>query len=336
MRRRQPEDLHGSGPVPRAGRLQSGERRLLPSPAKPDGSACKDGVACTQSETCVTGACQDTNDRPTVLNLPVQDMGSLGLIQSFATDTNSSGIVVGWSSTDDWQNHAWSFSGSGPLVNLAAQLGLGAPSSAEAVNDANTIVGFQTLDGVSRIFRHGPAGFQQFDPFGDGSAVLNQERVLHAGPFVRGAFPTDINNVGDFVGFYTLGGKFRGFRHLEGAEEIEDVETLVANGTTFMEGISETGTAVGSSTIGEDPSLGTRAVLYEDEIVGLRDLNSLMAPESRRAAGSWPLPARSAATTSWARASWAGTAWPVPSACTDRQVWSMTFRTAGWSAARGK
>jgi len=245
------------------------------SPAKPDGAACNDGQTCTQSETCLAGACQDTNDYPTVLNLPVQDMGSLGQIQSFAYDINSSGAVVGWSSTDDWQNHAWRFSGTGPLVNLAAQLGLAPPSSAQAINDANTVVGFQTLSDGSHAVRYGAAGLEDFGLVGDGSLVLNNETVLHAGNWVRGAFPTDINNGGDFVGFYTIGGTFGGFRFTDGAG-MEDVGTLVADGPTLMEGIAESGTAVGTAATGGT----THAVMYENPVVGLFDLNNLIDPLS--------------------------------------------------------
>jgi RHS repeat-associated protein len=249
---------------------------LCSNPAKPDGTTCNDGAQCTQSETCLAGTCQDTNDYPTVVNLPVLDLGSLGLIQSFANDINSSGTVVGWSSTDDWRNNAWVFSGNGPLVNLAAQLGLGAPSAGRAINDANVIVGFRTEADGSHTFRYGHAGLEDFGLIGDGSYVGNGERVFHAGDYVRGAFPTDINDADEFAGFYTSGGTFRGYRFTNGAG-MEDVGALIAGGSTFMEGIGESGTAVGSSTA-NDPSIGTHAVLFDNEIAGLIDLNSLIDP----------------------------------------------------------
>jgi RHS repeat-associated protein len=253
-------------------------------PVKADGAACTDGQVCTQGETCSTGACQaPANPRPVVLDLPVEHLGGLGGPQSFAYDINSSGVAVGWGSTytppivDPSQNHAWRSTGPGTITNLAAELGLGAPSSAVAINDAGTIVGFQTVDGVSHIFRHGAAGLEtSFTELHDTIQTYNwgDGIVLHAGYYIRGSFPTEINNAGDFVGHYTLGGKFRGFR-FTGAAGMQDVDTLAPNGTTFMYGISESGTAVGAALEAEGDWESSRAVLYDNDIVGLRDLNSI-------------------------------------------------------------
>ena len=258
------------------------------NPVKVDGATCIDGQTCTQSETCVAGSCQDTSDYPTVLNLPVQDLGSFGP-QSFPNDINASGVAVGWSSPPDFSNHAWRSEGPGTITNLAALLGLGSPSSAQAINDNDMIVGFHTTAGRSRTFRYGhPGGFEEVPDISDGSAVLNAGDVivLHAGTNVRGAFPTEINNAGEFVGFYTLGGKFRGYRY-DDATGMEDVGGLAADGTTFMYGISESGAAVGISSLGADPASETRAVLYENDIIGLRDLNVLV--DSSNPQNDWTL-----------------------------------------------
>ena len=55
LHRRQPGHLHRERPVPRRRDLQSGDRRVLATRAKADGTACNDGNACTQTDTCQSG-----------------------------------------------------------------------------------------------------------------------------------------------------------------------------------------------------------------------------------------------------------------------------------------
>jgi len=240
------------------------------SPAKPDGATCDDGAACTQSETCATGACEDTSPYPTVVNLPVQDLGSLGLIQSFANDINSSGTVVGWSSTNDvWTSHAWVHSGSGPLVSLT-EVGAGPPSSADAINDAGTIAGYHTVEGVRHPFRYTVAnGFEDLGTYGDAS------NVLEAGQWIRGARASDVNNAGQVVGYYTLGNAFQGFRYSGGV--YEEIGSL-AGGTTVAGAISDSGRVVGYSlTVAGEPN-SAHAIIYDNAEVGIVDLNTQIDP----------------------------------------------------------
>jgi RHS repeat-associated protein len=264
----------GPCPPPDSCHLPGGTRNILTGvcsyPAKPDGTACNDSLACTQSETCQAGVCQPPSPaRPVVLNLPVENLGSLG-IGGPAFDINAAGTVVGKSLAADWLYHAWRWSGTGPMVSLEAQLPLGTPSSAQAINDAGTIVGFHTLEDGAHAFRHGAAGFEDLGNIGDNGAG-----VWVWGQYVQGTLPYDINNAGDFVGFYTREHKVRGFRYTEGVG-IEDVGTLADGGTTYMASIADSGTAVGNSwTVAGDP-WSSRAVLFENPIVGLRDLNVLI------------------------------------------------------------
>jgi len=254
------------------------------APVKRDGAACNDGQQCTQGETCSAGSCQaPANPKPVVTNLPIDYLGTFGP-QSFAYDINNAGLSVGWASTPDLShNDAWRANGPGTITNLAELFGLGSPSSAHAINDSNTIVGFQTTpDGVSHIYRYGQAGYEAIPDLSDGTPVLNEESiVLHAGIYIRGAFPMDINNAGQFVGFYTAGGKLRGFR--AGPTGMEDIPPLVPDGSTLMYGVSETGTTVGLGTLAASDwlySAPMRAVLFDNDVVGLVDLNDLIDPLS--------------------------------------------------------
>ena len=52
--------VHGAGPVPRRRHVQFVDGRVLES-AKPDGAPCSDGSACTQTDTCTSGACGGAN-----------------------------------------------------------------------------------------------------------------------------------------------------------------------------------------------------------------------------------------------------------------------------------
>jgi hypothetical protein len=254
---------------------------LCSNPVKPNNATCDDGQTCTQSETCQAGTCvaptNPSQPYPVVLNLPVDYLGTFGP-QSFVNDINSSGVSVGWSSTTDLQHRAWRANGRGTITDLSDQLGLGFPSSAQAINDSNTIVGFQTTpDGKSHIFRSGAAGREDLadpgDPNDTTQAVNEQIYVLNAGVYVRGAFPTDINNAGDIVGFYTAGGKFRGFRILNGGS-VEDVPPLATGGATWLYGVSETGAAVGATSMDTTDFGRTHAVYYDNDV--LSDLNVLV------------------------------------------------------------
>ncbi|HXU01100.1 MAG TPA: SpvB/TcaC N-terminal domain-containing protein, partial [Polyangia bacterium] len=230
-------------------------------PPRPDGTACDDGQTCTQTEICSAGTCQPpANPPPVVVNLPVDNLGTLGGA-SLPGDINASGVVVGYSA-----GQAWKWNGSGPLINL----GLASPSIAYAINDSGTIAGYQTFGDGTHAFRYGAADPEDFGLIGDGSLASNEVE------YVRGSQAYSINNSGQFAGFYTDGGVAHGFRFTDGVPA-EDVGSL-AGDLTMMWGISDSGAAVGTSwSVAGDPWSG-HAVLFENAIVGLVDLNDIIDP----------------------------------------------------------
>jgi hypothetical protein len=74
---------------------------------QPDGTTCDDGDACTQTETCQAGSCQPPSPPyPVVVNLPIDDLGSIGG-GNFASEINASGAIVGELLGADGEFHAW-------------------------------------------------------------------------------------------------------------------------------------------------------------------------------------------------------------------------------------
>src|SRR5262249_18897604 len=135
---------------------------ICSNPAKPDGAECVDGQICTQTETCQAGVCLPQNPaRPVVVNLPVDDLGTIGIWES-ANDINAAGSVGGASTESDQTLRAWQWTSPGPMVDLEAQLNLGHPSGAVGINDAGTVVGYQTVSGVAYPFRYGAARREDF------------------------------------------------------------------------------------------------------------------------------------------------------------------------------
>ncbi len=75
------------------------------NPTKADGVTCNDGATCTQSESCQAGACQPPTGAPPVLNLAVDDVGTLGGTYASAEDINASGQIAGNAATADGRMH---------------------------------------------------------------------------------------------------------------------------------------------------------------------------------------------------------------------------------------
>ena len=233
------------------------------NPPKPDGATCSDGAVCTQGETCAAGVCQPpANPYPVVLNVPVDDLGSLGVAAN-ALDINASGTVVGYSVSSDTVKHAWRWTAPGPLTDLSPA------TSAQAINDSGTIVGYQTQTDGAHAFRSGANGTEDFGNIGDGSGAWSRSEVL------RGTYPTSINRDGNFVGNYVVGGTVHGFR-VVGSLPPEDVDTLVPGGTTLLYAIGESGTAVGSSWAQAGVATSDRAVLKDSPGSRLVDINDLV------------------------------------------------------------
>ncbi|HXU04886.1 MAG TPA: LamG-like jellyroll fold domain-containing protein, partial [Polyangia bacterium] len=236
---------------------------------KPNGTACNDGNLCTQSETCQSGTCTAPTNVPVVRNLVPDDLASLGGTQVIARGINASGTTVGIATISTGQAHAWRSNGPGTTGDMGAALGLGSPSSMEAINDFNSMVGYQTQANGTHAFRYSSSGLEDFGLIGDGSVGPSNNGSVH------GSVAYDINNARQFVGYYTNGGTTHGYRWTDGPG-IEDVGSR-GGPLTIMQGISETGAAVGYSV---DPSWAAHAVMYDNVFVGLVDLNDYVDPLS--------------------------------------------------------
>jgi probable HAF family extracellular repeat protein len=233
------------------------------SPAKPDGTYCDDGQTCTQGESCQGGACQaPSSPYPIVLNVPVEDLGSLpSSPSSFVYDINAAGTSAG-SGVINNQAHAWLADGPGSMFDLGTVVASNTNSAALAINDGGTAVGwYQATDGY-HAFRWGPPG--------SGTEDL--------GTIGDGAFPWDINNAGQFAGNFMTGFYTHGFRYTDGVgvEEVGDLGWPVVG----MFGISENGVAVGYADKLMNGFVNQRAVMYENDVIGLVDLNDLIDPLS--------------------------------------------------------
>ena len=76
LHRREPGGLRGVRPVPRRGHVRPGSRACS-NPAKADGTACNDGNACTQTDTCQAGVCAGANPVTCAASGPVPRCGHL-------------------------------------------------------------------------------------------------------------------------------------------------------------------------------------------------------------------------------------------------------------------
>jgi RHS repeat-associated protein len=242
------------------------------------GPACNDGQACTQSEMCQAGSCQaPAGGAPTIVNLPVADLGNLGGGYSSAQDVNSAGVVVGSSTLASGESHAFRW----PVEGAIGDLGLPYPGGASGVNDTGVIAGSMQAPDGWHAFRYLP-GFgelQDLGRVGDGSVS-----TWDLGFPIQGAFGRELNNVGQVVGNYTNQGGIYGFRYSDafGGGVFEDIGTL-EGGLTYGWGIDDNGTVVGSSWVSGTPQttdirrLG-HAVMFENPIAGLVDMNDLIDP----------------------------------------------------------
>ena len=248
------------------------------APAKSDGAICSDGQQCTQGETCQAGSCQaPAGAPPTILNLPVADLGNLGGGYASAQDINNAGVVVGSSTVASGESHAFRWSVEGAIGDL----GLPYPGGASGINDRGDIAGSMQAPGGWHAFRYLP-GFSEIQDLGlvgDGSVS-----TWDLGFPFQGSFGRELNNVGQVVGNYTNQGGIYGFRYSDGfgGGTFEDIGTL-EGGLTYGWGIDDNGTVVGSSWVAGTPQennirrLG-HAVMFENPIAGLVDMNDLIDP----------------------------------------------------------
>jgi RHS repeat-associated protein len=242
---------------------------------RPDGTTCNDGAICTQSEICHAGSCQASSAAPPILNLAVEHLGQMGGNFAIPSDVNASGQTVGGATTASGQSHAFSRNPGGPMVDLGSQLGLPAPNGANAINDAGTVVGQMTQPDGSHAFRYNPStGLEDLGLGGDGSSFT--DFAVYEGSYGR-----DVNGQGQVAGDYTDGGMLRGFRYTDGVG-FEDIGSLDV-GMTHAWGIGNSGTVVGTSWVPGTPATNDvrrfgHAVLFQDSISGLVDLNGLIDP----------------------------------------------------------
>jgi RHS repeat-associated protein len=251
------------------------------NPAKTNGSMCNDGNVATQSETCQAGSCE-APQTPVVQNVPAQALTSGGLSGvSFvgAQDINSSGQVVG-SGTIDGVRQALQWNAATPtqITNVGALPGFASDSSFAANSSSGIAVGYSNINPslpLFRALRYSPTtGVQYFD-FGDNAAGWNS-----GGYFDYGSKAAAVNAAGQFGGSYTNQGESRGFRYTDGSG-LQDIGALQGR-MTMVFGINESGRVVGSSWVS---SAGTfdverfgHAVMFDDPVTGLVDLNSLVDP----------------------------------------------------------
>lgn len=128
---------------------------------------------------CVLAAVSTSATLATAQNYRFTNLGTLGGITGSASAINRNGQIVGYSTTLTGATRAFSTSASGPMVDLGT---LGTDSSANAINDAGTIVGATAVSGKFRAFTTRVG--QQMT-----SLLPNNE-----------SFPLGINNSGQIVG----------------------------------------------------------------------------------------------------------------------------------------
>jgi RHS repeat-associated protein len=212
---------------------------------------------------------------PPVSNLPITDLGTpVAGGTSSATAVNSKGEVVGSGWTIDGPTQAAIWPVGGSVIDVGTEAGFLYTSTAYAVNNGGTVTGSTVgYDGLSHVFSLSPSQvFSDLGYFGDASTL--------GSTFTRGAYGYAINDFGQIAGVYTTGHAQRAFIYTPGSGFM-DIGSL--GGTTWAQGISNTGTVVGSSQV-SGPSASAyanygHAIAYE-EGVGLVDLNNFVDPTS--------------------------------------------------------
>lgn len=221
-----------------------------------------------------------------------QDLGTLGGRNSFASDLNDSGEVVGTSQTSDGFNRAFVYR-NGRMQELGT---LGGPSSeANDINSTGQIVGTSPdVDGFYRCFIHENGQMRALTEISTdycGAASINDigqiaghfrvpEGAIHAFVYRNGRFD-DIgtlggweawvrssNNTGDVVGDSTpQEGGYVGFLYRNGTMR------RLTIGYSDATDVNNAGVVVGTK-YGEDSG-----PYVWDEVNGVQDLNDLIDPQ---------------------------------------------------------
>ncbi len=251
----------------------TGSTALCPIDAqKPEGAACNDGNVCTQTETCHAGTCQPPTQFPTIVDLPVSDIGTLGGTFATAADVNIGGQIVGTSSTSTGEYHAFVKLPNEELTDIGTAYPLG--SSALSINTSGVVAGTLQQPGEAHVFRYiADTGVDDLGFPGDGSVVVDLYTYA-------GAYSSSINDVGQIGGLFTDSGTIHGFRYTDGGG-FEDIGAL-SGGQSTVAALSDAGTAYGSSRLSNTPETGFRhlghAVAFDNSTVDLMDLNDLIDP----------------------------------------------------------
>jgi len=262
-------------PPTEACRQQQGTRDLLTGvctyPVAPDDTACQDTDSCTQSETCQAGVCKPPSNVPTILNRAVTQVGALGGSYSSASDIGATGLIVGSSQTSDGVSHGFLQNGTAPAVPIGPIPGF-TSAAASAVNSSGVVTGTLGSSSGNRGYRYDATNGLQDFALGDNSVAVDIPGVVN----LQGTSAFDINESGQIAGQYTMGGVISGYRYTNGV--LEDVGSL-EGGRTTIGAINDAGTVFGSSWVPGTPT-GTygpdrlgHAVMFENDVIGLRDLN---------------------------------------------------------------
>jgi probable HAF family extracellular repeat protein len=183
----------------------------------------------------------------------MQNLGTLGGYTSSAWGINVSGQVVGSSPTADGNNHAFLYSGNGPMQNLDTLPG-GTFSQALGINASGQVMGSSANHAF--IWQAG-SGMQNLGTLGGNTSSA-----------------WGINNSGQVVGnSETSGGPAHAFLY-SGNGPMQDLGTLLGGTSSHATGINDSGKIVGYASTSDNP----HAFLYSGG--SMTDLNSLVDLDS--------------------------------------------------------
>jgi probable HAF family extracellular repeat protein len=186
----------------------------------------------------------------------MKDLGTLGGSGSAAYGINASGQVIGNANTASHANHAFLYSG-GIMTDLGT-LG-GSFSIAQGINASGQVVG-QAANGSG-----------DYDPFLYSGGVMSDLGGLSS---VLGGVANGINDLGQVVGYgYAAISDEHAFLYSGGV--ITDLGALPGGSSSQANGINASG-----QVVGEANTATSSDTFVWDNIQGMRDLNSLIDPNS--------------------------------------------------------
>ncbi|HUL98308.1 MAG TPA: RHS repeat-associated core domain-containing protein, partial [Mycobacterium sp.] len=204
---------------------------------------------------------------PSLVNLPLDDLGNLGGSSVTTQDVNGAGHVVGYGTiAGNAVTHGFTATSPGPLTDVSVRAAVPGSLFATAINDSDTVTGAfdpQNQTG-NHVFRYALTGATPFEDLGLGSAY-------------------DINEQKQVVGDRPVGTASHAYRYTDGVG-FRDLGTLPGGTNSFAFGVDRFGTVVGASQVAGTPSTGFErlghAYVFTDALGGMLDLNSLVSPAS--------------------------------------------------------